>query len=127
MDLIERNPHEAVCLVQGGETTVTVRGQGKGGRNQEFAIGAARKLQGVDRATVMSFATDGVDGPTDAAGALVDSGTIQRALTMGLNVENHLEQNNVYALLDRVGGLIRTGPTQTNLNDIAIGFGYVEH
>jgi hydroxypyruvate reductase len=125
-DLVERHPEESVCLVQGGETTVTVRGEGKGGRNQEFAVGAARELQCADRLAVLSFATDGVDGPTDSAGALVDSTTIPRTLAMGLNVENHLDQNNVYTLLDRVGGLIRTGPTQTNLNDIAVGFGYVE-
>lgn len=117
-------PLRSYCLIQGGETTVVVHGKGKGGRNQEFALAAALKLTFEDPIALLSLATDGVDGPTDAAGAIVSAQTIKKARTIGLDPGPHLTQNNAYPFLDRLGALVRTGPTQTNLNDIAIGLGY---
>jgi hydroxypyruvate reductase len=111
-------------LIQGGETTVTVRGAGLGGRNQEFAVAAAQALGNEGQNVILSFATDGVDGPTDAAGAIVDSQFAHRAKSLGLDPQSYLDANDVFTLLDRLGALIRTGPTQTNLNDIALGFSY---
>jgi glycerate 2-kinase len=124
LEIVAANPDDDLCLIQGGETTVTVRGDGKGGRNQEFCIGAANQLMGKEQIAIFSFATDGVDGPTDAAGAVVDCGLITRAIASGLDPEKHLENNDVYPLLERLGALIRTGPTQTNLNDLAVGLSY---
>ncbi len=108
------------CLVLGGETTVTVRGDGQGGRNQELALAAALALAGLEGVVVVSLATDGVDGPTDAAGAVVDGRTVARARTLGLDPAAHLARNDAYPLLDAVGALIRTGPTGTNVNDLVM-------
>lgn len=124
--LRDEEPDRSHCLIQGGETSVTVRGEGKGGRNQEFALAAALELSAHDRAALLSLATDGVDGPTDAAGALVSPDTLGRARSLGLDPVHHLDHNDAYPLLHRVGALIRTGPTMTNLNDIAIGLIYAE-
>jgi hydroxypyruvate reductase len=118
-------PGENAALIQGGETTVTVKGDGRGGRNQEFVVAAAQEIDHQDHLAIMSFATDGVDGPTDAAGAIVNSGFIRLAQSKGFEIQDHLEQNNVYPLLDRMGALVRTGPTRTNLNDVAVGFKYL--
>lgn len=126
MDIASAQPHDNLCLVQGGETTVTVAGTGQGGRNQEFAASAAQSVGNSSRLVVLSFATDGVDGPTDAAGAIVDSGFRRLAEKLGLDPRSYLDNNDVYPFLDRMGALIRTGPTQTNLNDIAVGFSYSE-
>lgn len=115
---------QCFCLIQGGETTVTVRGEGKGGRNQEFAVAAGRILEREGYAAIASFATDGIDGPTDAAGAIVSSDFLNHTQSLGEDPGDYLENNDVYPLLDRMGALIRTGPTQTNLNDIALGFRY---
>jgi glycerate 2-kinase len=112
------------CLIQGGETTVTVRGDGKGGRNQELALAAALKLAGAGQVALLSAASDGVDGPTDAAGGWVDGGTIQDADALALDAANCLEENNSYLLLDRVGRLIKVGPTGTNVNDLVVGLKY---
>jgi hydroxypyruvate reductase len=108
------------CLIAGGETTVTVRGEGRGGRNQEVALGAARGLAGLPSALVVSFATDGMDGPTDAAGAVADGTTLERARARGLDLVRHLAENDAYPLLDALGDLIRSGPTNTNVNDLML-------
>jgi glycerate 2-kinase len=106
------------CLIAGGETTVTIRGEGKGGRNQELALSAAFALRGVPDVLLVSIGTDGSDGPTDAAGAFVDGTTLERASALGLDAAKHLRDNDSYAFFDRLGDLIRTGPTNTNVNDI---------
>jgi hydroxypyruvate reductase len=106
------------CLVWGGETTVTVRGEGKGGRNQELALVAALALDGWSDVLVMALATDGTDGPTDAAGAIITGKTIARAREQGLDARSALEANDSYHFFDALDALIRTGPTGTNVNDL---------
>jgi hydroxypyruvate reductase len=106
------------CLVWGGETTVTVRGDGKGGRNQELALAAALALDGWPGVLVMALATDGTDGPTDAAGAVVTGDTMARARGIGLDARAALDANDSYRFFDALGNLIRTGPTGTNVNDL---------
>jgi len=108
------------CLVAGGETTVTVTGGGRGGRNQELALAAAHALEGTADTLLVSFATDGTDGPTDAAGGVADGTTLARARARGLDPARHLAENNAYPLLDAVGDLIRTGPTNTNVTDLML-------
>jgi hydroxypyruvate reductase len=111
-------------LVAGGETTVTVRGQGKGGRNQELALAAAFGLRGMRAVLLASIGTDGNDGPTDAAGAFVDGSTLERAAALGLDAQQFLADNDSYTFFDRLGDLIRTGPTNTNVNDIYLLFAF---
>jgi glycerate 2-kinase len=106
------------CLVWGGETTVTIRGEGKGGRNQELALEAALALDGWRDVLIMALATDGDDGPTDAAGAIVTGETLARAREMGLGAWAALDANNSYRFFAALGDLIRTGPTGTNVNDL---------
>lgn len=106
------------CLIAGGETTVTVRGQGLGGRCQEFILGAALSLQGMEEAVVLAAGTDGTDGPTDAAGALADGTTITRAARRNLDARASLEANDSYRFFSGLGDLITTGPTNTNLLDL---------
>jgi len=107
------------CILAGGETTVTVRGRGKGGRNQELALAAALRLSHVEQSIVIgSVGTDGTDGPTDAAGAIVDTTTVARARERGLDPLQHLAQNDSYTVLQPVGDLLMTGPTGTNVMDI---------
>jgi len=108
------------CLIAGGETTVTVRGEGKGGRNQELALSAAIALEGWPDVTIVALATDGTDGPTDAAGAIVCGDTVRRARQKGLAAADYLARNDAYAFFDGLGDLIRTGPTNTNVNDLTI-------
>jgi glycerate 2-kinase len=108
------------CLLLGGETTVTVRGRGKGGRNQELALAAAIALDGVAGVTVASLATDGGDGPTDAAGAIVDGQTAARMRAGGIDPRAALDDNDAHAALEASGDLVRTGPTRTNVNDLVI-------
>jgi len=110
-----------VVLIAGGETTVTVRGKGKGGRNQEFALSAAVEMDGIPGIAVLSCGTDGIDGPTDAAGAYADGTTISRAAALGLSPGAHLEGNDAYPFLQALSDLVVTGPTGTNVTDIAIG------
>ena len=110
------------CLILGGETTVTVRGTGKGGRNQELALAAALGIQGMDSVYITSLATDGTDGPTDAAGGVVDGRTILRGEAAGLSAQAALANNDAYTYLDRVGDLLVTGPTNTNVNDVMAVF-----
>lgn len=107
------------CLVLGGETTVTVRGEGCGGRNQEVALGAALGLEGWDDVMVVTLATDGTDGPTDAAGAIVTGRTVAQARRLGLDIYAALQRNDAYPFLDALDALIRTGPTGTNVCDLA--------
>ena len=111
-----------LCVISSGETTVTVSGSGKGGRNQEFAVAMAQSIDalGPDVAAA-SIGTDGIDGPTDAAGALVDPTTFTRARAAGIaDPERYLLNNNTYPFFDRVGDLIRTGPTNTNVGDVQV-------
>ncbi|HSM50510.1 MAG TPA: DUF4147 domain-containing protein [Thermoanaerobaculia bacterium] len=109
-----------LCLVWGGETTVTVRGPGRGGRNQELALGATRVLAGHGRIAILSFATDGVDGPTEAAGALATGDTLARAATLGLSADQALAANDSEPFFRALGDLWITGPTGTNVNDLAV-------
>lgn len=113
------------CLILGGETTVTLHGDGQGGRNQELALAAALALARVaegQRIVVAALATDGTDGPTDAAGAVVDSSTVARGEAIGLDAGRHLAANNAFPYLQAVGDLLVTGPTQTNVNDLITVF-----
>lgn len=110
------------CLIAGGETTVTMRGKGKGGRNQELALAAVDELRGLENVMLVSLATDGEDGPTDAAGAVVNGETRQRAERLGLDAADHLSRNDAYAFFDALGDLLRTSPTGTNVNDLVFLF-----
>ncbi len=109
-----------VCLLQGGETTVTVRGHGKGGRNQEVALGAALEIAGLPNTLVLSAGTDGTDGPTDAAGAVADGTTLERAGSLGLDPLDALARNDAYPFFAALGDLLITGPTLTNVNDLML-------
>jgi glycerate-2-kinase len=118
---VSGNPVEKPAgIVAGGEATVTVTGKGLGGRNQELVLAAASKLKGSDGIVLASLSTDGVDGPTDAAGAVVDGKTAMRALKMGLAPEKFLAENNSYRFFSRLSDLILTGPTGTNVNDVSV-------
>jgi len=107
-------------IIAGGETTVTVTGKGLGGRNQEISLAAALRMGGMDGVVVASLSTDGVDGPTDAAGAIVDGKTMSRAEEMDLNPEEFLAENDSYNFFSKLGDLIFTGPTGTNVNDVSV-------
>lgn len=111
------------CLLAGGETTVTLKGGGLGGRNQETALAALPVLDGLHNVLFLSLATDGEDGPTDAAGAVVTGESRSRALALGLDPVRALEQNDAYPFFDSLGDLIRTGPTGTNVNDLLLMLG----
>ena len=115
------SPGQTVALIAGGETTVTVRGKGKGGRNQEFALAAAIEMDGMPEMAVLSGGTDGVDGPTDSAGAFADGTTCSRAAALALSPANHLDRNDAYPFFQALSDLVVTGPTGTNVTDIAIG------
>jgi glycerate 2-kinase len=108
------------CVLSGGETTVTITGQGLGGRNQEFVLAVAMGLHGQKGMVVLSAGTDGTDGPTDAAGAVADSQTVQRAEALGLNPADFLFNNDAYHFFERLGDLVKTGPTNTNVMDLRI-------
>lgn len=113
-----------ICVLFGGETTVTLQGSGHGGRNLEVALGAARILSESENELLIAFATDGEDGPTDAAGACVDVNTWRYAQEHQLDIERALRENNSYALLEQMGLLIKTGSTGTNVNDLVVWFSY---
>ena len=106
------------CVIAGGELTVTVRGQGQGGRAQEFALAAAQEVRGLPNVWIAGFGTDGRDGPTDVAGAVVSGATADHAQTQELNLDNLLRQNDSYHAFQQLGGHIRTGPTGTNVGDL---------
>lgn len=111
---------QRVCLVSGGETTVMVAGNGRGGRNQELALAFALEIDATPGISLLSAGTDGIDGPTDAAGAVVDGVTASLARRAGLDPRAHLAANDAYQLLDRCGALLKCGPTGTNVMDIQI-------
>lgn len=109
-----------ICLIAGGETTVTMRGAGRGGRSQELALAAALVLEGATDVSLLAAGTDGSDGPTDAAGAIVDGWTIGRGLQRGVRAQSCLVGNDSYSFFDAEGGLLRTGPTGTNVMDLVL-------
>jgi glycerate 2-kinase len=108
------------CVISGGETTVTIKGNGLGGRNQEFALAAAMDIAAISGVLMLSGGTDGSDGPTNAAGALCDGTTIARAEKLGLNAADFLARNDSYHFFEPLGDLIRTGPTGTNVMDVRL-------
>ncbi len=119
--LASGQPVPAPCaLISGGEATVVVRGAGRGGPNQEFALAMALELEGVAGWTALAADSDGTDGPTDAAGGLIDGATAGRIRAQGLDPDAALAGNDAYRVLDAAGALLRTGPTGTNVNDIRV-------
>jgi glycerate-2-kinase len=112
--------HRPCCVIAGGETTVTVNGQGRGGRAQEFAVAAAQAIAGLPDVWVAGVGTDGTDGPTDVAGALVSGQTAAKAGRMGIDLDAALKHNDTYPVLKRLGAHIVTGPTGTNVNDLYV-------
>ena len=110
-----------IAYIAGGETVVHVKGKGLGGRNQELALAAAIELAGVRNTSLLSIGSDGTDGPTDAAGGYVTGNTCAALKKQGLSAEAFLADNDTYHALEAVGGLIKTGPTGTNVNDLVIG------
>ena len=112
------------CVIFGGETTVTVRGEGKGGRNQEMALAASLALDGWEEVAVMAVGTDGTDGPTDAAGGIADGAVIARARALDLDPLAYLDRNDSYLFLQQTDALIVTGPTNTNVNDLVFVYAF---
>jgi hydroxypyruvate reductase len=110
------------CLIAGGETTVTIKGSGKGGRNQELALAAVTELADLEDVMLIALATDGDDGPTDAAGAVVTGESAHRAEALGLDAAGHLSRNDAYPFFEKLGDLLKTGPTGTNVNDLIFLF-----
>jgi hydroxypyruvate reductase len=108
------------CVISGGETTVTIRGKGLGGRNQEFVLASALDIQELKDIVVLSGGTDGTDGPTDAAGAIADVDTVRRAHELGLDPAAYLEDNDSYHFFEKLGDLLITGPTNTNVMDLRL-------
>ena len=109
-----------LAFIAGGETVVHLTGHGKGGRNQELALAAAEGIDGIAGAAVFSVGSDGTDGPTDAAGGYVDYGTAAQLKAQGIRIHSVLQDNDAYHALEKTGGLIVTGPTGTNVNDVAV-------
>ena len=109
-----------LAFLAGGETVVQLTGKGKGGRNQELALAAAAGIDGIAGAAVFSVGSDGTDGPTDAAGGYVDYTTAQELKAQGVEIFDVLRNNDAYHALEKVGGLVMTGPTGTNVNDVAV-------
>ena len=110
----------AYAYIAGGETVVQLKGKGRGGRNQELALAAAEGIAGLTNVAVFSVGSDGTDGPTDAAGGYVDGGTVAALAREGKSAAAALAENDAYPALNAVGGLIMTGPTGTNVNDVAV-------
>ena len=117
---LARDTQGKTALIAGGETVVKLTGHGKGGRNQELALSAAAGIAGMETVCIFSVGSDGTDGPTDAAGGYVDSTTALRLRNLGIEIADVLRQNDAYHALQKVGGLIITGPTGTNVNDVAV-------
>jgi glycerate 2-kinase len=120
VEVAARAAERPICVVSSGETTVRVHGSGRGGRNQEFALAAVDLVSSLGTVVAASIGTDGIDGPTDAAGAVVDSMTRVRARMSGLNPADFLRDNNAYAFFAALGDLIHTGPTGTNVGDLQV-------
>lgn len=120
IDKYSKTGRESLCFISGGETTVTVRGNGKGGRNMELALAFAIEIENLDGITFLSAGTDGTDGPTDAAGAIVNGNTVKKAKILGLNPVEYLNNNDSYNFFKKTGDLFITGPTGTNVMDIQI-------
>ena len=118
--LTHKDTDKLLAFIAGGETVVRLTGTGKGGRNQELALAAAPGIAGLDNALIFSLGSDGTDGPTNAAGGLVDGSTQARLVEQGVSIHAVLQDNDAYHALERVGGLIQTGPTGTNVNDVAV-------
>jgi glycerate-2-kinase len=108
------------CLLFGGETTIKVHGDGMGGRNQHLALVAAMKLENIPGITILSAGTDGTDGPTDAAGAVSDSNTLSEGKSLKLDPVSFISEFDSYHFFRKAGGLIRTGPTFTNVMDLIV-------
>ena len=113
-----RRAAKPACVIWGGETTVTLKGHGLGGRNQELALAAALAIDGLPDTLIAALGTDGADGPTDAAGAIAAGDTLSRARALGLDAHAHLADNDAYHFFRPLGDLIVTGPTGTNVNDL---------
>ena len=113
---------QKICVVSGGETTVRVVGRGKGGRNTEFALALAIGIDGMKGISCASIGTDGTDGATDVAGARATSMTVVEAKSRGIDPVEYLRRNDSYSFFELAGGLVRTGPTETNVCDIHIVF-----
>ena len=110
----------SLAFIAGGETVVRLTGHGLGGRNQEIALSAAAGISGMKNAAVFSVGSDGTDGPTDAAGGYADGDTCAALAEAGLQIDDVLRENDAYHALQKTGGLIITGPTGTNVNDVAV-------
>lgn len=108
------------CVLSGGETTLRLQGGGRGGRNQEFALTACPLIDGLETVVLLSAGTDGSDGPTDAAGALADPTSLHRAREAGLDIRDHLSNNDAYPFFQKLGDLLITGPTGTNVMDVNV-------
>jgi len=108
------------CILSGGETTVTIKGKGLGGRNQEFVLAGALEISGIEKVVLLSGGTDGSDGPTDATGAVADHTTVQRAESLGLDPNFYLDHNDAYPFFVKLGDLLITGPTHTNVMDVRV-------
>jgi glycerate 2-kinase len=119
---VQQNRHP-FCLISGGETTVTIQANGKGGRNQELALAAVETLNHSQNALLVALATDGNDGPTDAAGAVVTGETFRRSRELGLDSVEYLARNDSYVFFDTLGDLLKPGYTGTNVNDLIFLFG----
>ncbi len=113
-------PGERAMVLLGGETTVTVRGRGRGGRNQELCVGFSLASRGLSNAVLASIGSDGIDGNSPAAGGICDGMLVDEALGMGLDPHSYLSDNDTYGLLSRLGRAIVTGPTGTNVNDLVV-------
>jgi hydroxypyruvate reductase len=116
----QEDSHKKLAFIAGGETVVNLTGHGKGGRNQELALAASVGIAGLTNVAVFSVGSDGTDGPTDAAGGYVDSETHQELTALGIDEYEVLKENDAYHALEKTGGLIITGPTGTNVNDVAV-------
>lgn len=110
----------SLAFLFGGETVVHLTGQGLGGRNQELALSAARGIAGLENTLIFSLGSDGTDGPTDAAGGMVDGATMPRLQSLGIQIDDVLQNNDAYHALQAIDGLILTGPTGTNVNDLSV-------
>lgn len=111
---------DRIAYIFGGETIVKIKGNGKGGRNQELALASAKHIRGLKNVQIISFSSDGTDGPTDAAGAFVDGYTMDKLKEKNINYDEVLDNNDSYNALNKIGQLIKTGPSGTNVNDVSI-------